>query len=253
MEQDVRALRRRWVSTQEGVVAAGLVVTGLVVASCQAAATPRVIYVTPLPTPIVIYVTPEPTTQVVDPTPTPQAEAAEPTPEPTPEPTAEPTAEVTPTPASTPTSPASFCTGSDDNRAFFAGAAKTVGFKVYCATGLPSGWAIASGTWAGSKTGGSLDVVYRFKSTSQRFELEEGSFCTTSKVDCMGGPSVPAPWLSGPYFDGRQGEVANLLAGGDWVIEVGAGTTRAYVMTGTNVDVDTLVGFAANMKAVPKA
>jgi hypothetical protein len=208
------AVGRRWVSTVEIAVAAGLVV-----ASCQAAATPRVIYVTPEPTPIVIYITPEPT-PVPAATPTPQAE--------TPEPTLEPSAEVTPTPGPTPTSPAAFCTGSDNNRAFFAQAARGVKFAVYCAAGLPSGWTVSSGAWAGSKSGGYLDVVYKYKSTSQRFELKEGSFCTTSKVVCMGGQSVPAPWLAGPYFDGRPGEVANLVPGGEWVIEVGAGTTGAY-------------------------
>jgi hypothetical protein len=226
----MRAASRRWTSTAEAAMAASMVVAG-----CQAAATPRLIYVTPDPTP------------TVAPTPTPQPETPEPTLEPAPEATA------TPEPEPTPTSPASFCTGNDDNRAFFAGAAEGVGFTVYCATGLPSGWAVSSGSWAGSKSGGSLDVVYRYKSTSQRFELKEGSFCTTSKVDCMGGPSVPAPWLAGPYFDGRQGEVANLLSGGQWVIEVGAGTTRAYVMTGTDVDVDTLVGFAVKTRAVPRS
>jgi hypothetical protein len=245
----MRAVHRR------SVLDAGMAVAAiLVTASCQASATPEVIYVTPEPTPIVIYVTPEPTpiviyvtpepTLSVDVTPEPSASAMDVTPE--------PTAEASSTPSPTPTSPASFCTGSNDNRAFFAEAARGVGVKVYCATGLPSGWVISAGAWSGSKTVGNVNVVYRYKNTSQRFELKEGAFCTTSKVDCMGGPSAPAPWLAGPYFDGRPGEVANLFSSGDWVIEVGAGTTRAYIMTGTNVDVNVLVGFAHNMKAVPK-
>jgi hypothetical protein len=202
------------------------------------------------PTPMVIFVTlpPNPTSEA---TPSPPPETATPGESPAATPT--PEASETPEPTPSPTSAASFCTGTAANQAFFVEAAKGLKGAVYCATGLPAGWAIASGSWAGSSTGGQLTVVYRYRSTNQTFQLREGSFCTISKIACWGGPTVS--YLSGfTDFDGMTAEIGELLDGsGAFVIAVGSGTNNAYIMTGYNVPPDTLAAFAADMTAVPKA
>jgi hypothetical protein len=211
----------------------------LSLAACQASASPIIVYVTPEPTPIIVYVTPGPTPIIVYVTPEPNA---------TPEDT--PTPEATAAPTPTPNTAAAFCSGSSSNQAFFLQAARGVKFTVYCATALPSGWAISSGAWQGSG-GGYVDVVYKYKNTSQRFELKEGSFCTTSKIACWGGFTVSIG--SGlTKFDGMEAEIGTLMSSNDIVVAVASGTTHAYILTGTNVPSATMIAIAANMKAVPK-
>jgi hypothetical protein len=212
--------------------------TGLTLAACEAGtATPVVIFVT-LP--------PNPTAEVAPSPPetaTPGESAAE-------TPTLE--ASQTPEPTATASSAAWFCTGTAANQAFFVEAANGLKSAVYCAANLPSGWAIASGGWAGSSSGGHLEVLYQYRSTNQTFLLREGSFCTISKIACWGGPTIS--YLSGlTSFDGMTAEIGQLLDGsGAFVIAVDSGTTHAYIMTGFNVPPSTLAAFAANMKAVPK-
>lgn len=171
--------------------------------------------------------------------------SASPTPEATPPPTPGPA--VTPTPG--PTSPAQFCSGNDSNRTFFLQAAHGSKFTVYCATGLPTGWAISGGTWSGGASG-AVKVTYKYKKTSEQFVVQEGAFCLGDPVTCVGGPHPPAG--SGTTnFDGMSGEFLAITGG--LLIAVDPGTTKAYMITATNVPLGTLVTFAANMKAVPKA
>jgi hypothetical protein len=206
----------------------------------------------------------EPPTPAPTPTPTPEVTATPtetpttgpsatftpwPTLPPTPEPTPIPTPPPTPTPVPTPTSPASFCTGTASNQAFFVATAHSLKFAVYCATGLPSGWAISSGSWSGNSSGGQVTLIYKYRNTTTQFVVKEGAFCVGDAVTCVGGPG-PAVGSGHASFDGMTGEFISNSTG--LVIAVNPGTKVAYMITGTNVPQATLATFGAGMKAVPK-
>jgi hypothetical protein len=223
------------------------VVVSLVLAACQASSTPS-----PEPTPTV---TSSPTPEV---TATPVASASETpfatftpwaTDTPTPEPTPTPSPAPTPTPVPTPTSPASFCTGTASNQAFFVQAAHSVKFTVYCATALPAGWVIASGSWAGNSGGGKVTLTYRYRSTTTSFVVQEGAFCLTDALTCVGGPH-PAAGSGTTNFDGMSAAFYSTTTG--LMVAVAPGTAQAYIITSTGVSVATMQTIAANMKAVPK-
>ncbi len=203
------------------------------------------------PTPIYVVVTPTPGPATQAPA-TPTAEATPlatftpwPTATPTPEPTPTPTLGPTETPSSGPTSPAGFCTGTAGNQAFFLEAAKGVKSAVYCATGLPSGWAISSGNWAGTKSGGWVTVAYKYKKTSSTMSVSEGAFCLTPTVCSPPGGSTSAS------FGGLAGALFTITGG--YGIYVAPGTAHAYQIVGANVTQTTLVNAAAAMKIVPKS
>jgi hypothetical protein len=219
----------------------------VVVAGCSTAAgTPEIIYITPPPaiTPIVIYVTPAPaiTPIVIYVTPAPSA-----TPATTPSPG--PAATPTPVPTPTPTSPAAGCSGSDDNRAFFAEAAAAMKWTVYCAV-LPAGWHVYNGTYAYAPDG-MLEVDYQGPGTSW-VTLVEGdlcgkggmSMCTWHTLGVDQGPAafgnLPAElWvrtLDPPY----------VAVGADY------NSTHEYLVHTADVTVADTRTIAADMIAVPK-
>ena len=130
-----------------------------------------------------------------EPTPAPTASltAAPSSAPPTTEPT--PTDEATPDPAATPTAPATpapttaasaqpsstagagsadACSGTDDNRAFFADVAAAFDWPVYCAV-LPARWSVESGRYR-SAGGGWMEMFYKGPNGA-RLELYEGAFC----------------------------------------------------------------------------
>jgi hypothetical protein len=214
--------------------------TSLSLAACQLApGNARVIYVTQSPpTPEVIYVTQPPTA-------TPRGTAASAATS-TRTATAAPTRSAAPTPAPTPasTSEAAFCSGTPDYQAMFLKAARTVKFTVYCATGLPSGWAILTGQWQYNSAGGLLTVAYEYKKTGTDFEVFEGAFCLPT--NCTPNPSV--------YIE--QASFGGLSAGlysdstGFYVFTGAVGSVHSYALIGG--DQDALKGWAAAMRAVPR-
>jgi hypothetical protein len=225
------------------ILAMAVVLSGLALAGCSTNATPE-----PTATP-----TPEPTASETA-TASPTASAASltftpwPTVSATPVPTPVPSGTPTPVPSvsATPTSPAQFCTGSPKNREFLLKSAKGMKTTIYCATGLPAGWAMSSGDWSG----GTVTLSYRYRSTSQKFTLKQGSFCTTSPVACVGGP-FPAAGSGTTAFDGMT--AAFLTSGTSaYIISVNPGTKNAYMLTSTGVSQSAIATFSANMKAVPK-
>jgi hypothetical protein len=200
------------------------------------------------PTPIYVYITPTPTpasaapTEVASETP-----FASFTPWPSGSPTPEPTPTPTPAPTSTPAAPPTgTCTGSASNLLFLQDAANGVKFTVYCAVGLPSGWAIASGSWAGSKSGGTVTVTYKYKNTSTTVTITEGAFCLTGP-----GPCSPNTGLVGAAdFGGMAGNMYSTTTG--FAVYVAPGTTHAYQAVSTGLSSASLASVAHNMVAVPK-
>jgi hypothetical protein len=201
------------------------------------------------PTPIIVVVTPTPTAEATaSPEVTPEATA-------TPEITSTPTAEVTPTPTEVPTdtptpaptSPAAFCSGNASNQAFFVQAAHGIKATIYCATKLPSGWNIASGSWQGTKSGGWMDVTYKYKNTSQTFEIKEGAFCLTDPMTCQGGALVLVQ--ANIKFDGMTTNLTGISP--TFFIAINPAKYNAYFMYTHNIPQATAVTFAANMQAVP--
>jgi hypothetical protein len=98
-------------------------------------------------------------------------------------PAASPTASESPAASGSPgasasTSPgiADACTGSADNRAFFASAAEGLDWTVLCAV-LPERWILQTGSYRHTH-GGQLHVEYG--RSTQALVLDEGAFCTAA-------------------------------------------------------------------------
>lgn len=164
------------------------------------------------------------------------APSAEPSSEPSSEPSTEPsvTPGSTPTPGTSPdpnasptTEPEAACTGSDDNRAFFAAAAVVMDWDVYCAV-LPSGWFVQSGQYR-QANGGFLEITYS-GSGGRTLALREGAFC--------GDPSgcVPAgPEIGAASFGAIEGTLIS-GADGSWAVVVARGQSLSWLAVGSGMD-----------------
>jgi hypothetical protein len=174
---------------------------------------------------------------------------ATPTPVPTPTPSPTPTPAPTPTPTPSPTSAAHLCVGNADNLNFFLQAAHVVKAPLYCATNLASGWRVNSGNFQGTSAGGWMDVIYKYKTTNQTFEIKEGAFCLTSPIACTGGLYVvdrPASW------GGMSGSL-DFNGPGSYIMFLNPGTYKAYTFTSHNISDTTAVTILANMKLIPES
>jgi hypothetical protein len=177
--------------------------------------------------------------------------APPPTPTVTPDPgTAAPTATAAATPtasadASDDPSPvpgaADACSGSDQNRTFFAQVAAAVTWDVYCAV-LPSGWFVEDGSYrlAG---GGRLEITYAGPNGA-RLALSQGAFCP----DASG--CVPAGSQRGeaPFAD-RMGTVIALDGGGTAMI-VDRGAIPSWLLVATGLGETQALEVAASLVAV---
>ena len=190
------------------------------------------------PTPIVVVVTPSPT--------------AVPTPAPTAVPVATPIEVPTdsPSPTESPTAttpvvhamPASFCTGTANNKAFWAEVAGKVSWDVYCPV-FPAGWFVKTGNY---ETGAGGKVTMTYKGPSGAIvELDEGNFCFGAADIC--GPSATTV---GPVFLADLPATLVTLRGGGNAIYVAPGTTHAYLLSGTGISQQTLLSFAATLSKV---
>jgi hypothetical protein len=167
-------------------------------------------------------------------------ETEEPSDEPSVEPTeaasAEPTDEATTDPGST-----SACSGTAENRDFYASVAAAVGWTVYCPV-LPKGWFVESGQYrlAG---GGRMEIGYRGPSGA-RFTLREGAFCNEAD-GC-----VPAGTEMG---SSAFGDLDGTLTGADdggWAIVVAAGQKPSWLIVGSSLDEAAFRKIAADLIAV---
>ena len=134
------------------------------------------------------------------------------------------------------------CSGTAENRDFYAAAAQAVQWRVYCAV-LPTGWFIESGSWR-LRGGGQLQVAYKGPNAA-RLVLQEGAYCTTGASAC----SPRDHDLGAAAFGDQRGTLADLgpnEPADGYAIYVNPGVTPpSWSITGTNMDQATFVGIAA--------
>jgi hypothetical protein len=219
-----------------GLVAAA-VVAGLVVGGCAFAKSQ--------PSPIVVVVSPGPTVTVLDtsmPTTLPSVATAVPSatvalsPTPSPSPTAPPHA---------PAVPATACTGSADNQAFWASASADMSWDVYCPV-LPSGWFVSKGSFEAA-AGGTVSMSMNGPSGA-RLSIQEGAFCTTDAGACS-----PHSGVVGTANFGDLPGTLNTLSGGELALYVNPGSKTGYTLTGSGVSQAGFVSIAAAMVKVAKS
>lgn len=122
---------------------------------------------------------------------------------------------------------ASDCSGSDQNRAFFADAAVALPWDVYCPV-LPDAWFVETGSYR-LGDGGTLRIAYKGPDGA-RIELREGAIC--------GDPSACRPAgqeIGTTAFGDRQGTLIALEGGGHAVV-VDAGAPVSWLAVGANLD-----------------
>jgi hypothetical protein len=161
------------------------------------------------------------------PTEQPTGEATEP-------PTGSPSGAPTDTPAPSAGS-ADPCTGSDENRAFYASVAGDVTWQVYCAV-LPAGWFVDAGSFrlAG---GGKLEISYKGPG-GQRIEMRQGTYCA-GVDDCIQTEPDAGP---ASYGD-RPARLVD-AGGGTWLVVAEGGDVN-WEAKGLGMDGPTLASHTA--------
>jgi hypothetical protein len=119
------------------------------------------------------------------------------------------------------------CSGSDDNRRWFAGLADLVAWPVYCPV-LPGGWVVDTGTYH-LANGGRMEITYRNRS-GQRLELHEGAFCSD------GSGCMPAGADAGEALFGDQ--TGRLIGAddGSWALSVAGAEGITWLAVGRGMD-----------------
>jgi hypothetical protein len=130
---------------------------------------------------------------------------------------------------------AAACSGSDDNRAFYAGVAGSVSWDVYCPV-LPAGWYVDKGDFRLSN-GGKLAISYKGPA-GQRIEIREGYYCA-GQSGCIPGP----PDAGTASFGNRPARLVD-AGGGAWLVVTEDGEL-AWEARGTGMDGPTLAGYTA--------
>jgi hypothetical protein len=148
-------------------------------------------------------------------------------------PTAKPTAEPSVEPSVPPAGDggADACSGSAENRDFFAAAAQAFSWDVYCAV-LPADWFVDAGSFR-LADGGTLVISYKGPG-GERIELQEGAFCTAGGSAC----SPRDHDLGSAPFGDRPGELVSLGpdASDGFAIYVDPGAAPSWAITGTGMD-----------------
>jgi hypothetical protein len=148
--------------------------------------------------------------------------------------TSSPTASPTPTSSASSSASAAtadVCTGTDDNREFFANAAAQFSWPVYCPV-LPAGWNVETGRFSG----GRLEINY-VRRGAGTLELRQGAI----------GDDVPPGTDAGEAAFGDQTGTFVQLDGGGWAIVVDRGANPSWVAIGDGMDEGTFRAFAADL------
>ncbi|MGZ8438744.1 MAG: hypothetical protein ACXWXR_09415 [Candidatus Limnocylindrales bacterium] len=136
---------------------------------------------------------------------------------------------------------AAACSGSAENRDFFASMAAAVDWPVYCPV-LPDGWFVESGQYR-LADGGRLEIVYQGPQRAQ-VTLDEGAFCTI-----QGGCVPPGQDVGSTAFDGQDGMLV-ALDDGSWAIALDREASPSWLLVVTGLDEATARSIAANLVVV---
>jgi hypothetical protein len=157
--------------------------------------------------------------------------------------TPEPTAIVSSAPSGSGggTGSASSCSGSDENRDFFASMAAAVDWTVYCPV-LPDGWFVEDGQYrlAG---GGWMEISYNGPGDA-RIVLRQGAFCEAADACVPGGTDVGET-----TFGDRTGTLL-AVADGSWAVVVDRGATPTWLLVVQGLDDATARSIAGDLLAV---
>ncbi len=129
------------------------------------------------------------------------------------------------------------CSGTAENRDFYAALAASVAWDVYCAV-LPPGWFVESGSYRLSK-GGQLSITYRGPDGA-RIAVREGNYCA-GLPDC-----VPSGSDAGAArFGERDARLVDLGGGSSLVVVAPASGDVRWQATGSGMDGSALAGYTA--------
>jgi len=207
----------------------------LVIAACgQATSTATPPDTTP---PSAVPGTSEPPT--TEPPATPPTDAPTTTPEPTtPEP-AETEPPVTPVDG---VGSAASCSGSDENRDFFASMAAAVDWTVYCPV-LADGWFVDDGRYR-LAAGGWLEISYDGPGDT-RVILRQGAFCASGD-----GCVAPGREIGSTAFGDRTGTLV-AADDGTWSVVVDRGSNPSWLLVVNGLGETAVRTIAAELHAVP--
>ncbi len=128
------------------------------------------------------------------------------------------------------------CSGTAENRDFYAALAASVAWDVYCAT-LPQGWFVDSGSYRLSN-GGQLSITYKGPNGA-RLVVREGGYCA-GRPDC-----IPTGTDAGAaHFGDRDARLLD-IGNGSWLVVVLPAADIGWQVVGTGMDGTTLGAYAA--------
>jgi len=168
-----------------------------------------------------------------------------------PDESASPQASDTPLPTVSPSprpGSADACSGTAENRNFYAALAASVAWDVYCAV-LPPGWFVDSAPNSGSyrlSNGGRLSITYRGPNGA-RLVIREGSYCP-GLPDCI--PSGTD--VGSARFGDRDARLLDLGSGSWLVVVAPAGADVDWQATGSGMDGPALAGYTAAFARVDR-
>jgi len=136
---------------------------------------------------------------------------------------------------------AAACTGTDNNRDFYADAANALAFDVYCPV-LPRGWFVDKGEYHLS-SGGILQISYRGPDGAT-IELVERGPCQPGD-DCL-----PSGTSEGPVLFGDRPAALVALGDGGWMVVAEAATDGNWWITGNGLDEAALTKIASDLARV---
>jgi len=169
--------------------------------------------------------------------------AASPTPSAGPDGSASPQGSETPLPTVSPSpvpGSADACSGTAENRDFYAALAASVAWDVYCPV-LPPGWFVDSDPNSGSyrlANGGRLSITYRGPGGA-RLVIREGNYCA-GLPDCP-----PSGTDSGAARFGERDARLLDLGDGTWLVVTSASGDVRWQATGSGMDGPALAGYTA--------
>lgn len=136
---------------------------------------------------------------------------------------------------------AAACTGSDENRDFFASMAAAVDWTVYCPV-VPDGWFVEDGQYrlAG---GGWMEISYNGPGDA-RFVLRQGAFCKTDDGCIPQGSDVGET-----TFGDRTARFIATSDGG-WAAVVDRGATPSWLLVVQGLDEASARSIAVDLLAV---